>query len=350
MRLELSANNLFSHMLALGLASMLDEDSEIESPVLMRWGSPQEVEIIAGDGHLDERCAARAVRRFICAVAECESSLAATEVVSGASHSPASPRIAKKLTDDEWVRYFSARRNIVDEAESSVPLFAKLVCSLGFPCYWSELSTVKALKGNLDIGASVWEMAPRNSGSEFMKNKYFKMLRSIAGEEDDAIVARLVGAEANSDGESRNACGFHAPGSEDTLRAWIALHGMASFDVRPVTHRSCSAISSGVVRDDTTRATYFVLPVPDSFASLQRYRAIARNASCHSLARFLLGSKGGGGSRSTGSASMEFAVQWLSNHGVAALALFPRKKGGTQNCPEYYAMEGSIRLLEEVRR
>lgn len=350
MNLKVSANNLFSHMLVLGIGSILDEDQKINAPVSLYWNSPEEAVILANGEDIEVGAVSEVVGRFLDLVEENEPCLDAFVEVSDKPHSPLSPRIAKSLTNQEWSNYFSSRRAILDLSDESLPLFSELVCSLGFPCYWSDSSTVRSLQGNLDIGASTWEMAPRNSGSEFMKSKYFKMFRTVSRLDGSAIASRLEGKEFDSVNELRNACGFHSPGAEDVLLSWIALHGIASFDVRPVTRGACSSLVSGVVQDGVTKALYFALPVPFEPITLQRYRAICRFSGMYRIAWGIVSGRSDADARFGTNAPSSSDAEWLQAHNVTALALFRRKKAGTANCPEYYAMEGSVHLLTKGRR
>ena len=356
MRINVSSKSLFSHMEMLGLASILEQDEMIVAPICVHWESPH-VAIISSVGKditLEE--AAEAVRRYVINLLDYKSDIAreiiigSTDKKEGISHSPLSPRISHSFSAIEWADYFRVRREVLDKTGGALPLFSNLVCSLGFPCYWSSLSALRSNQGKVDLCSSAWEMAPRNSGSEFMKNKFLKQLELIRLLEPDDIAKRLCGAEFDSAGEDRNACGLHAPGMEDVLVSWIALHGISCCDVRPVTSGSCRSLTSGVlrIRRRGFNKVFFVLPVPMVAVTLSRYIAAIRYEGLYRVAASQIDGirwQNGYSTNQVQAPGHHREIDWLVKHGMGAIAYFERKRAGSDSCPEYYALEGEMLLF-----
>ena len=96
---------------------------------------------------------------------------------------------------------------------------ASLVGCLGSPSYWTRLTGTKE-EQKVDQGASRWEMAPRNSGSEFFKSKYEKLLGYIGSLEVQEIIDRILRKYLKNNGENENACGFRPTAPADSLLSW----------------------------------------------------------------------------------------------------------------------------------
>lgn len=349
----MSAYDLFSHVFAVGLVAILREEMHSPRPLGLRWVDPTALVVEPlGGGSLPIEEAAGATKDFISKLAQHLSTINCRVVVGGKSHSPLSPRITKAFAEGERNEYFAKRLSALDDMRAVSPLFVRLVNALGFPSYWSELSSIKALQGNLDISASTWEMAPRNSGSEFFVNKYVPFLEMLAGLGADEVACRLVGTVEDAAKADRNTCGLHRPGPTDVLRSWVAFHGLASFPTRPLTRGSCCSVAVGVLRPLPKQRgkTYFVVPVPCETVSLERYEAACRYAGLYELARSAVGDMRADGAGfavektahlpdGPGSAR---ACMWLRAHGIGQVALFERYQGGSASCPEYFALEGHV--------
>lgn len=157
MKMQGSACDLFSHMKLLGLAaivSLYKENDSIGSfsPVTVWWEDPGTMVLssVLHDVSVEE--AALCVRAYLDDLIRSEQTIRRTVKVGGKEHSPLSPRIAKEFSNQEWVSYQSVRQDIVDQAESGVPLFADLINALGFPAYWSTTLDGAKGKSKLDLG------------------------------------------------------------------------------------------------------------------------------------------------------------------------------------------------------
>jgi hypothetical protein len=352
MKLNLSVNDLFNHMLVLGLAQIVEEEMPEAGHVTICWPDPQTSEIgwlDGGDLSINE--AAEAVWSFKEKVLSHigpnggEAPIDRTIQIRGAKGvrdcSPLSPRIANKpaFTEAVWSSYFGVRNEILDSMDEVSPLFVRLVRALGFPSYWSELSSIRSIQGNLDIGASSWEMAPRNSGSEFFTNKYIPLLKGIMKSLDAGDIAKHVqGICSDARGTDRNASGLHRPSPTDSCRSWIAYHGLALFSVRPVTQGSCVSVSQGLL--SLGGNTEFVLPIPTKPITIGSYAAASRFDGI-----YLLASGSSGGQDAARSRAQD--VSWFAAHGIAYIIEFTRFKGGSASCPEYFALEGHVSALED---
>lgn len=350
MKLNLSVKDLFNHMLILGLAQIVEEEMPESSHVTVCWPDPQSAEINWLDGEdLSIEEAAEAVWNFkeklLTHIKPSEDGVAIDRTIeiksakNKSKHSPLSPRIAKKsdFTEAVWNSYFKTRNEILDSMDEVSPLFVKLVRALGFPSYWTEESAVKNYRDNLDISASLWEMAPRNSGSEFFNTKYFSRLASIEQLDSEAICKHIQGTDSDAHGDNRNASGFHCPSPTDSCQAWIAYHGMAMFPARPVTHGSCVSVTQGVL--SRGREKRFVLPVPDVPITIDRYAAISRNDSLYTQVANPEPNQHGNLTKARDSS-------WLVAHGITHIEEFARFRGGSDSCPEYFALEGRISAIK----
>ncbi|MEE8722132.1 MAG: hypothetical protein SOI38_03940 [Eggerthellaceae bacterium] len=345
MKMSGSARDFFSHMKLLGLAAIVSSyptEGGVDSlsPVTVWWESPDTMVLSSLTHDVSVEQAAACVRAYLDDLARDEKMIRQTVKVGGKDHSPLSPRIAKSLTDQEWTMYQGVRQEIIDHAEGNEPLFARLVNALGFPAYWS--TSLEGAKGklNLDSGASQWEMAPRNSGSEFMKNKYLEHVRACEQLSVDDIAARIRGDEADDCGKDRNASGLHAPAYLDVLMSLVALSGIALFPTAMATTGQVGSVSTAVTtqRANGRKQTHFVLPIVNRAVTIERYQAICRNASVYRIANAAFQSSQVDVTDSLAEAS----ASWLHAHDVDHVVAFQRFVGGSDSCPEYYALEGEI--------
>lgn len=345
MKMNGSVRDLFSHMKLLGLAAIVSSyptEGEVGplSPVTVWWESPDTMVLssLAHDVSIEQ--AASCVRAYLDGLAHDEKMICRTVKVGGKDHSPLSPRIAKSLTNQEWAMYQGVRHEIIDHEQHNDPLFARLVNALGFPAYWSM--TLDGAKGklNLDSGASQWEMAPRNSGSEFMKNKYLEHMRACAQLSVDDIAERIRGDKTDDCGKDRNASGLHAPAYLDVLMSLVALSGIALFPTAMATTGQVGSVSTAVATQwvNGRKQTNFILPIVNRAVTVERYQAICRNASVYRIGNAALqGSRMG-----VADALAQTAASWLHAHDVDHVVTFQRFVGGSSSCPEYYALEGEI--------
>lgn len=356
MEMMLSARDLYSHMVVLGLAAICDADEVLDGPVTICWEHPGMVVIGLRDAALEVEDAAAAVRRYLDVLIDVRPTISNTICLGTDKQgkmrlkSPLSPRIANVVDLDarcgsdgmtNWEQYHGVRHRILDEISANVPVFRSLIGSLGMAAYW------KSGYGNQrdvrpDTGASLWEMAPRNQGSEFMTNKFIKMLDDVANLSPDAIVSRLAGRAVLNEKDLRNTGGFRSPSPTDTLLSFIALHGISSFAVRPVAEGRSGSITDGSLTiKDKVRTDYFVVPVATAPVTLSRYRSVCRSEALGMLAEAWLGKqaeKEGSGF----SASLSSRSHWLGEHSIGYVGVFERIKAGTANCPEYYAAPGTL--------
>lgn len=344
----------------LGLASIMAEmgahaerragHAMATSPILLGWESPDTMVLRTVGGDVSVEDVAASVHEYLGLLAGEADVISRSVPVGGKSHSPLSPRVAPVMTREELESYQDVRTDILDEVGGENRLFERLVSSLGFPAYWTERND--GSKGTPDLyqGASRWEMAPRNQGSEFMRQKYLENMRACAGLSEDDIAARIRGEKAESLGKERNACGLHAPAHLDVLMTWIALNGISQLPTRPVTDGAVGSISTGaiVAKVGGRRRVFFVLPVTSNPVTLERYAAICRSSAICRLASHALSVAPRMGHISS-DPELEHARSWLRAHGVGRVAVFERHVGGTSSCPEYYALDGSLVAVEGGR-
>lgn len=347
MRLKGSVNDLLAHMEMLGLARILEWDNQTDGTITVYWPDPRTMEIGLLGRELSLGQVAAAVRRYLQKVNAEMDDLEKSVIIGGKEHSPFSPRVAKELSREEWKQYFDCRSNAVDALEKRNPLFVSLLGALGSASYWPAKNDSKKASPNLDLGASLWEMAPRNSGSEFMRNKYLKLFKLIADLSPEDISQRLSGEVVESRKETRNPCGFRCPGKSDLLMSWIAYQGISCFPTRAVTEggsRNHDALSVGTMEvhlPNDQQSTYFVLPVPTRQITLSRYLACCRYQGLCIQAEGLVSPS----STALDTPACATSAEWLKRHGIGHVAMFLRHKGGTKNCPEYWAEPGRVAPL-----
>lgn len=347
MRMNGSVKDLLSHMELLGLASITSVFSDYASRVILGWKSPDTMVLNAAARELTVDEVSACVRVYLDDLLDEQELISQMIDVGGKEHSPLSPRVAKGLNSKEWASYQSTRDEILDRAGVENPLFVSLVTALGFPAYWSKCLRSQKGRESLDMGASLWEMAPRNSGSEFMKNKYLEHLRFCERFTVEDIAAHIRGEKVEDNGKDRNSSGLHAPAFHlDVLMSFIALTGISLFPVRPVTSGSVGSVSAGTMttRVDRRRYNCFVLPVTKQPVTLGRYTSICRNPSMYEVANSAVRGQNDFGWH----AAIGAPASWLGSHAVSHIVTFHRFAGGTPSCPEYYAQEGTVIPIERM--
>jgi hypothetical protein len=358
MKLNLSVNDLFNHMLVLGLAQIVEEEMPEAGHATVCWPDPQTAEIGWLNGEdLSIGEAAEAVWDFKEKILSYVgpngdgTAIDGTIQIRGAKKardcSPLSPRIANKpdFTEAVWHSYFGTRNKILDSMDEVSPLFVKLARALGFPAYWSEISGISTRRDDVRLSVSLWDMTPTNGGGEFYSRKYFKLLttrmRSLTRED---IAERIQGDRLdiqNSSQSAEYAAGLHRPASTDGCLSWIAYHGIALFPARPVTNGSCVSVTLGVI--DKGRKQEFVLPIPDKPVTLGRYAAVSRYDGLYVLAAELQTNQNAGN-------LMAQDVAWLVAHNVTHIITFKRFKDTSGKNPEYYALGGHVFTIERGNR
>lgn len=345
MKLKISATDMLSHMELLGLAQIIRfygnrPSDEGLCTVQLWWDDPETACLGWGTGPDDLSLyqAAEAVLKYMKELGAHDVALRETMEIDGKKGSPLSPRVGinGKSKIDVWKKYYTTRHDVSDEMGQS--LFSDLLGSLGQAAYWC-----KSRKGDSrpDGGASLWEMAPRNRGAEFVTNKYLKMLDFSSRLSVEEIEERLCNqgrGRVYEENKLRNPCGFRPPLGCDELISFIAMNGISAFSTRPVSFGAVGSRSDAVVLNGMANAlgqTFFVLPLFESPVALERCLAVCRSEA---LVAAAIGAISEAADLASGS--------WLRAHGANYVAVFERFTGGTDNCPEYYARPG---WLYEVR-
>jgi len=340
-----TVDDLFSHMELLGLARILEQSDTVKGPVLLGWESPETMTIDTADGNLDSTLLAVSVRQFIELTASQREILGQEIQISGKLHSPLSPRVAHAFTPEEWTEYFRCRQHIVDRIEPENPLMASLVGCLGSPSYWTRLTGTKE-EQKVDQGASRWEMAPRNSGSEFFRSKYEKLLGYIESLEVQEIIDRILRKYLKNNGENENACGLRPTAPADSLLSWICYQGISCFPTRPIAsgRSGRDSASTGVLEPAKGQheRVAFVLPIFSRPITIDRYLCVCRYAGLYEIT----GAMRHGENHI--SPDLVLKKRWLTDHQVEGIAWFARNVGGTKNCPKYWALPGNIIELEST--
>lgn len=355
MELNLSVDDLFNHMLVLGLAQIVEEEMPEKGHVTVCWPDPQTAKIgLLNGGDLSIEKAAKAVWSFKEKILSHVSpngggvAIDGTIQVTGAKGvrdcSPLSPRVVTNksdFTEDAWRSYFETRNDILDSMDETSPLFVKLARAFGFPTYWSEISGVRSRRNDVTLSVSLWDMTPRNGGREFYSQKYLKLLTTCMRSLTETDIAeRILGNQLDAKSDEY-AAGLHQLLLTDRCLSWIAYHGIALFPARPVTNGTCVSVTLGVI--DKEGKKEFVLPIPDKPITLDRYAAVSRYDGLYVLAAKLLGMN------QNADHLMEQAA-WLVAHGITHIITFERFKDDSGKCPKYFACEGHVSTIEQGNR
>lgn len=339
----------FSHLAAVGLATILDE-SGVERVTLFWTGALEARAIVGGDG-LDWNGAAKAVHAQAAAHTADDDWTAATTAMGTAVVGLLSPRIKPPADDAAWVAFAEQRRTAIDEQlHARRYLDLAMIGALGEPAYW-RFDDSRGPRGQgrdrrPDEGASRWEMKTRNRGEDFVAHRLRKLALAVAAREHDAVRdglsgARLIDEVADDDVASRTATGLASPGPADSALAWCALWGISSFPVIPrLAQPSRTAGHLPRQRAATAmRGEQFYLPVPAEPLCLARYRHVALSEQLATAAAATLLDL-------PDHLAIEAARNWLLARHIGAVARFPIGTFGSANAPERRALLGTVHPLE----
>lgn len=357
MEMSLEADDLFSHMVLLGLAHMVRWDKH--SPVVINWKSPELAVIDCEPSGLNIEEASLAVWnykeliKFELPVISCDVEIISKKLPPKnktvedklAQHSPLSPRIGA-LSDDDLCSYYKTRHAIVDSIGSDNGLLSEVIGGLGSASYWArkQKETDKLVP---DGGASKWEMADRRRGDEFFRSDYLDIFnKHIAGYSLECVREHLQGHKVTEDKESYT-CGFSIPSKKDVLRAWVAYHGFAAFPTRPVTrYPRRSSLSSSTVEVEGGK-TWFVLPAPKEPITLERYLSVCRSDALIDTARAYVSGKDEQPCARQRLSSKHH--EYLHSHGVDYIVLFEKNvHKASKSDTSYWALPGKCIAIDKI--
>lgn len=312
---------VLDHLAFYGLADILVWHGV--SNVRLDWQGAEP--IVSGDG-LSAEVVDEAVRRH-----------AATRTWIDENHAgrgTMSPRVTAPDDDDGWRALQRARHAVLD-AEMAESRWADLrfLGALGEPGYWRFFNKQR----RPDDGASLWDMQPRNAGSEFVGSRLRPLRAKIAARKAGTLAAGLSGEALlddlnGDDPRGITATGLAMPGPVDGAQVWCALWAIGQF---PIGYRLNSrAITTGVLVGPK-RLRVACVPVWQGGITPSRLRTLIASPQLPVLASRDEGSAGARGGLDSATASA-----WLRGRNVRGVYRFPMKNFGTEKAQEWRVLGG----------
>lgn len=342
LRIPADYDDAFSHMLGLGLASILEDAAE-DRICRLWWGGRHNLMVETSDDMDEMACArivhAHAERWYKSPWLNARGSYDG----KGKAVATLSPRIGAVAGREEWVALERDRCDAIDSLQTI--LDERYIGALGESSYWSLNRAKAAPDIQQKFGASLWEMTPRNRGNEFVTMRLLKLASIVTARSEEKVhlglfgltnVDELAGAE-----DSHTPTGLKVPSRTDNARAWCALFGFSNCPVYRSVHYETSP-TAGFVRRDSGGGLgwHVILPLMEKPWALAKYRSVMRSYALdyvgeharHPNQDSLAGPM---------SALYEELCQWLQDQGLRYCMLFQRH--GTQaKSPEYWLLRGRL--------
>lgn len=357
-------NDAFTHLLLVGLASIL-EDADEERTCEIWWnGSEYRAHIRTNDDDLDWNACAHIVHEHARRWHE-SSWLGASGTYSGsAKRATLSPRLGMSSTREGWESLQHDRCEAIDALQTI--LDRRYVGALGEPAYWA--GSMDAREYTPDRGASRWEMVPRNRGQEFVTGRLVPLARAIADRTDEQIAEGLAGDSVvdeigKNKSDSRSSTGLRPPSAVDNAQVWCALFGVSAFPVFRSTQTKRGPTTA--LFQVKGRNPFAVLPLWDEPWTLQRYRAVVRSQALLIVAlESVLGipkaaektkegetreeekTKNDIDARLLTTANVQKSRKWLIDKGVETCMLFPQSVSNNKSAPERWLLQGKALSLK----
>lgn len=363
----------FSHLLVVGLASIL-EDADERRICEIRWTGRTRASITTSDDLIWET-AATVVRDHARRWRD-SSWIGASDVYaeppssgkSGASgksgknavsaeRATLSPRLGTPGSDRKWRLLERNRARAIDDLHTN--LDRRYVGALGEPSYWS--GDMAAAGYTPDRGATRWEMVTRNRGQEFISGRLQPLAEAVAARSvrsvADGLQGKTVVDEAGKGkSDSRTPTGLRLPSLTDNAQAWCALFGVSAFPVMKgvAARRGATAAFLQLPR----HGSYAVLPVWRGPWTLQHYRAVVRSRALLTVGLDAVLDNGGTDRGKDldkdreqrqriglDAATLALNRRWLRDKGVEYAMLFPQFVSSNASAPERWLQKGDIVLL-----
>ncbi|NMN00679.1 hypothetical protein G1C96_1258 [Bifidobacterium sp. DSM 109958] len=345
-------DSAFTHLMAIGLASILDDDDATRC-CTVRWTNANTVVVQVhsdGGGELSWNDVGDIVRSHAARWNESHW-LHAQGVYSGdAARSTMAPRLGTP-SDQGWRQLEQDREQLIDGLGSA--LDRRYLGALGEPSYWSGDRTAQGYTP--DRGASRWEMVARNRGQEFIAGRLAPLADAVAKRDAKRIVDGLRGIAAvdeagkNKD-DSRTPTGLRHPSITDNAQAWCALVGVSAFPTMKSTQPKRGG--SAALFQVTGQGPYAVLPIWLHPWTVDKYRAVVRSQAL--LIAGLDATVGGDKADACEKYGLDEATvsaswQWLAAQGVNSVMLFPQFVSDNKSAPERWLETGRRIQPPDVR-
>lgn len=325
-----------THLAGLGLAAVADAAGH--HGVRLAWTDDDDPRFIISFPRAGDDEVAVLLKRHADAMAAPE---AWTQIVVKHEGRPEtglfSPRLKAPSTRASWNSLALERQFALDGlVGTGDSLSLEMIGALGEPAYWR----FEPREARPDHGASRWEMKTRNKGEEFIGNRFARMARSCGERSGRELLAGITGAlqqdELDGTAVSRTATGLQRPGPIDAALAWVALWGLTSF---PVVHES-QAISrtAAAFPQDVLHPRWFVVPIVNRPASLERYRSLIASNALAVLGRDIAGSQ-------SATVFDRAASAELMELGTVALGIAKVDRRGSDSAPERMILDVEVHPL-----
>lgn len=354
-RLGGAASKALSHLMVVGLASILEESGAQE--VTFAW-SEDTVPFPRLWCALDPAGVAEIVHRHATRHSEPTSwmraamttgELAGRRLFAPRAAAPKAPSASSADShrgwDRSWRAYEQARQEFLDlNQDFLTDLDLRMLSALGEPAWWR----CTGRDNQPDVGASRWEMKARNQGQDFVQHRLGPLAESVAARSREAIWLGLAGLQLVDEHggglHSRTPTGLSPPGPTDNAQAWCALWGLSAL---PTIHLASARVARGHSQSPGTyprnrvHPQRAVLPVFTSPTTTSHYRSVCVSAALDQLVVNTLDAAQG----AEASARRATAVDWLKEQGVKAVMHFVIEKAGTSSAPERWLLAGHAEVL-----
>ena len=304
--------DLFSHCIAIGLASILQNEGK---RVRLWWSDGCHIRVETDDG-MDDCDMGNSVVSYAQNIAgsdwlQFEDQWGEEKTCDLHKYSPLSPRVYAGIKEDKVVggfalypkRYGKLRQEKLDEVVEDGRLVQGTFLTIGRAAYWSNRKSAKNMTNSQTDGASPWIMFSTSQGADYIRKYYRRICEKLASLASDtssesSFSERLCGKEASDDFKGEENCdklythGLCEPGREvDTLQFWCVLHAFCCFSTRPVISGRADIQSPsnclGCFRHDGKR--YFCLPVFNKPVYFERFKSVLRSADLYRFCKEQLG-------------------------------------------------------------
>lgn len=344
------ATDAFSHLLMVGLASIL-EDADADRVCAFRWlDDLQSFEMETNDDldidQISKIVSEHAARwsQSLPLISQDDYTIACeSDKSSGILHATMSPRLSNLGVPCGWKKLQKDREAAIDAMKTFGDY--RYFGALGQPSYWSGEQN-HSLRS--DFGASRWEMVTRNKGQEFIGGRLLPLAQKVAARSVEAVRDGLLGAiiEDEVGGNkafSRAATGLHAPSKTDNARAWCALIGVSAFPTRITTiGNETSRDSSAALFQLKGQIRFAILPLFDRYWTVAKYRSIVRSEA---LAQFGIQQIR---AKRNQVQPISAASDWLEEKDVPACCLFNQFMSDNKSAPERWLEPGEIIPVKQM--
>ena len=344
-------DDAFTHLLLVGLASILD-DADETLDCRIRWKGFDQAAISVSKDSFDWLDCARIVHdhaeRWSISTWLNATGVYATDAAAGAaSKATLSPRLGKFPTRAAWQRLQDDRQAAIDGLQTA--LDHRYVGALGEPSYWCGSSDDQ----DPDRGATRWEMVTRNKGKEFIGGRLLPLAKAVAARsikqvEEGLCDVRVTDEVGENKPNSRTSTGLHQPSATDNARAWCALIGVSMFPIaRSTQARKESTAAFFPMKGQ--REPYAILPLWAKPWTLAKYRAVVRSRALLTvgLDARLQPDAVERKTASINATSVQRGRRWLTDQGVTACMVFRQYVSNNKSAPERWLEKGDLLLLTE---